>query len=691
MNSYRIGVDIGGTFTDFALFDDESQTARSHKRLTTPADPSEAVIEGCQHILRDAGLAMSDVLLVSHGTTLVTNAIIERKGAPIAMLVTRGFRDLLDMGQERRYDLFDLRLRFPEPVVSRALRFEINERIRHDGSELAPLSFDGVEAFLADAIATRGVEAVAICLLHSYADTANENALAAFIRDRFPDLKISTSASVFPFAREYPRWTTACLNAYVQPLVYRYLETLDKSLRALGFTGRLLIMGASGGSLTPELARQFPIRLLESGPAAGALMSARHARILGADHALSFDMGGTTAKGCLVRSGAPLKRYDFEVARVHEFKLGSGLPVKIPVLDMIEIGAGGGSIASIDARGLIAVGPRSAGADPGPACYGRGGRRPTLTDANLALGYLDAASFLGGEMQLEKSAAETALQEKIAGPLGIDIARAAWGIHEIISEDVARAFRVHASERGVDCRRCAMIVFGGSGPLHGARVARKLHMSRVICPVGSGIMSAFGLLSSPIAFEVARSRRLQLERDAQGELEQIISQLAADAKRMLEDAGASVDETRIETRLDLRYEGQGYEIEIAADRLDAAKLRAVFESEHRRVFGFDFAGRAIEIVNWKVEISGPASEAEIPHRLLIDRDAREALKGLRPAWSSDLQDFAPWPVYDRYAMPPGFTIEGPALIEERESTCVIHAGDRLIVDADLNLVIDVRL
>jgi len=407
---YRIGVDIGGTFTDFALFDARGGKMAIHKQLTTPRDPSEAVIDGVRTLLGRERVAITDVSDVVHGTTLVTNSVIERRGAVTGMLVTAGFGDIMDMGFERRYDLFDLRIKYPTPLVPRRLRIEVPERLRFDGSVETPLDEAAVRA-AADRFVELGVEAVAVCLLHAYANPAHEQRAAAILREAAPTLFVSASADVFPHMREFERWTTTTVNAFTQPMFDRYLQRLENGLAGLGFRGRLYIMASSGGTLTTDTARRFPVRALESGPAAGALLSAWQGRELGLPNLLSFDMGGTTAKGALVRGGEPIKKYSIEVARVHEFRHGSGLPVKIPVIDMIEIGAGGGSIAEVDARGLLRVGPRSAGADPGPACYGRGGKQPTLTDANLVLGYLDAGFFLGGNMKLDREAAERAIAE----------------------------------------------------------------------------------------------------------------------------------------------------------------------------------------------------------------------------------------------------------------------------------------
>lgn len=692
--SYRIGIDIGGTFTDFALFDDERRDIVTYKALTTPAAPERAVLEGVRAVADKAGVAVSDVSMVVHGTTLVTNAAIERRGAPTMMIVTRGFRDVLDIAMEQRYDLYDMRIRFPEPLVPRGLRFEIDERIGWDGAVRRPLVLDGLAPAVEAAIAEHGVRAVAVCLMHSYVNDSHEQAVAAWLASSFPALRVSLSSVVFPFAREYQRWTSTCLNAYVQPLVDEYVDRLEQGLAAAGFGGRFLIMSSSGSTLTSEMARRFPVRMLESGPAAGALMAGRHSRWLGQPQILAFDMGGTTAKGCVVRDHAPLKRYELEVARIHEFKRGSGLPIKIPVIDMIEIGAGGGSLADIDARGVLQVGPRSAGAAPGPACYGRGGREPTLTDANLVLGYLDSASFLGGRMSLDLPAAREAIGQGVGARLGIALERAAWGIHEVINEDVAKAFRVHASERGVDYRRCSMIVFGGSGPIHGVRIARKLHIPQVVCPSGAGVMSAFGLLSSPVGFELVQSLRLPLATLTREEFARTVANLESRVRAQLAGARLEQSDATTELRLDMRYVGQGYEVEVAVPgaELQAAfgRLGELFAQAYATVFGQSFSDKEVEIVAWKVAVQGPVPGGDLAYHLRAEaRPALSACRRARQAYFPDSGGYVDCAVYDRYALAPGDVVDGPALVEEAESTCVLAPGDRALVDSHLNLVITI--
>jgi len=690
--THRIGVDIGGTFTDFALLNDGNGKLAVYKQLTTPRDPAASVLDGCRKLLEANRVPMSSVTAIVHGTTLVTNAVIERKGAVTGVLVTKGFKDVFDIALERRYDLFDLRLKFPDPLIPRPLRAEIDERTGYDGAVSEEVNLDQVRTAVAAMVENDGIEALSVCFLHSYVNPHNEERVAALVRKEFPALSVCTSAEVFPHIREYERWTTATMNAYTQPMVARYLERLESGLEDMRFGGRLYIMASNGGTILPETARRFPVRILESGPAAGALMSAVHGRRMDTPNVLSFDMGGTTAKGCLIRDMEPLKKYTFEVARIHEFKAGSGLPIRIPVIDMIEIGAGGGSLAEVDSRKMIRVGPRSAGADPGPACYDRGGTSPSLTDADLVLGYLDGKFFLGGKMPLSRDKAEAAISESVASKLDIDPVRAAWGIHEIINEDVARAFRVHASERGFDYRGSTMIAFGGAGPVHALRIARKLRIPRVVLPVGAGVMSALGLLASPLSFEVARSNMRRLpELDAK-EFAGLFDPIVDDASSYLRSAGIKDAQITVLRRLDMRYQGQGYELEVALPEGDAAgifaQLPKLFAAAYERVFGMSFLTEPIEIVNWKVEVRGPFPKQHDAHVEGVSGQGAMK-KGEREAYFPEYDGFRPCAVYDRYALKPGDTIVGPGFIEENESTCVVGVGDKVTVDRNLNLVVEI--
>lgn len=690
--TFRIGIDIGGTFTDFAMIDDATGVMAFEKILTTPDDPSRAVLDGLGRIVRDNGVDIADVTTIVHGSTLVTNAVIERKGARTGMLVTKGFRDVLDIALERRYDLYDLRISLPAPIVPRDLRAEIDERLDEEGQVLTPVDFDAVEGAVAGLVADHGIEALAVCFLHSFTNPGQERAVAEFVAGRFPDLYVTYSADALPFMREYERWNTAAVNAYVRPLVDRYLKRLEEGLAAAGFGGSFYIMTSSGGTVTGNLARRYPVRMLESGPAAGVLMATDIARRAGIANILSFDMGGTTAKGSIVRGGVPSKSYEIEVARMHAYKSGSGLPVKIPVIDMIEIGAGGGGIAELDERGLLRVGPRSAGADPGPACYGRGGDNPTLSDANLTLGYYDAGSFLGGTMQLDRDASETTIAGKVAAPLELDLTRAAWGIHETINEDVARAFRVHASDIGFDYRRCSMVAFGGSGPAHAARIARKLRVPEVVYPRGSGVMSAIGMLVSPLSFQLAKSHRTflgALDRDA---FAAYFDALQQEAERTLFPDAGTAPRVTVRRFLDMRYRGQGYEIEVELPEADDtgdlfALLPEKFAEAYARIFSLSYLEEPIEILNWKVEVIGPAPVAAIIAEGATEGEAPRP-RVTRQAYFPDV-GYVDCPVYDRASLGIGAAIEGPAFVEERECTVVLGEGDRARLDRYGNLIAEI--
>jgi N-methylhydantoinase A/oxoprolinase/acetone carboxylase beta subunit len=515
-STYRLAFDIGGTFTDFALLDTETGEIEIHKQLTTPDDPSRASLEGTSTLLKRNQLTAAALQNVIHGTTLVTNALIERKGAKVALLTTDGFRDILALRGEQRYDIYDLALRFPDPLVPRYLRHGVAERTDHAGTVLSPVDRDDVLAAVAriraedanDRAAHGGPElrSVAVSFLHSYRNPANERAAAAIIAKAWPAADISLSSAVAPEIREYERTSTTVANAYVRPLTRDYLRSLAQALATAGYRGRLYLMLSSGGIATVETATEFPVRLIESGPAGGAIGAAFFGDLCGEHDLVAFDMGGTTAKIAMIESGRPSISHQLEVARVHRFKKGSGLPIQFPSVEMLEIGAGGGSIARIDELGLLKVGPDSAGADPGPACYGRGGAQPTVTDAALVLGYLDPGNFLGGAMPLDRAAAERAITEHIAQPLGLSLADAAWGIHQLVVENMASAAKIHIVERGNDPRQYALLASGGAGPIHAASVARLLRQDRVLYPLAAGVLSAIGFLVAPVSFEFSQSQ-----------------------------------------------------------------------------------------------------------------------------------------------------------------------------------------
>ncbi|HEY3847843.1 MAG TPA: hydantoinase/oxoprolinase family protein, partial [Acetobacteraceae bacterium] len=560
-NRYRIGFDIGGTFTDFILLDTARAEIRLHKCLTTPRDPSIGALAGLADLLTAANLAPADITDIIHGTTLVTNALIERSGARLGLITTEGFRDILEMGTEQRYDIYDLFLQFPDPLVPRRHRLEVPERMDRDGNVVTKLDPTAVRA-AAQRLVAEGAEAIAVAFLHAYRNPAHERQAAAIIRAAFPDLAVSISSEVVAELWEYQRTVTTCANAYVQPLMARYLQKLERELHARGFRGQLYLMHSAGGLLSPKTARAFPIRLLESGPAGGGLATAFFGAAAGKPDVISFDMGGTTAKACLIQQGAAEIAPMMEAARVHRFKKGSGLPIKAPVIDMIEIGAGGGSVAVIDEVGLLRVGPHSAGADPGPACYGLGGTQPTVTDANLLLGYYDPGFFLGGRMALDREAAETALGA-VGTRLGLSAIDTAWGIHRLVVENMAAAARIHIVEKGKDPRAYAMVGFGGAGPAHAAEVARVLGVKEVIIPPASGAASALGFLAAPLSFEQVRSHPVKLDApDAAAVIDTTLRALEADARDRLIAAGVAAADIVNERSADMRLEGQMHEINV---------------------------------------------------------------------------------------------------------------------------------
>src|SRR5262245_31094459 len=501
---YVLGVDIGGTFTDFVLIDEASGQVMTGKVLTRTDDLAAGVLDGVRELLARHRIAGSAVRKVVHGTTLATNALIERRGARTALVVTRGFRDILELARESRYDIFDIDLRVPPPLVPRRHVFEISERLAADGSVVQPLAIGEVGGIV-EAIAAENIRAVAVCLLHSFRNPDHERALAAALHAKAPDLAVSLSSDVMPDLREYERASTAVANAYVQPVVRSYLDRLAEGLRAAGIAADLMLIGSDAGTSSRDAALRYPVRLVESGPAGGALAASFLGRRAGEPDVIAFDVGGTTAKVCIIDGGVPERADQFEVARVHRFAKGSGLPLKVPVIEMIEIGAGGGSIARVDELGLLRVGPDSAAANPGPACYELGGELPTVTDADLVLGYLDADFFLGGRMPLSRDRAAEAIRRHVAEPLRISPTRAAWGIHAVVNDNMARAARVHCLERGKDSRDYVLLAYGGAGPVHAAQVAAALGMRRVMYPLRAGVMSALGFLAAPIAFERMRA------------------------------------------------------------------------------------------------------------------------------------------------------------------------------------------
>ena len=678
---YRIGFDIGGTFTDFILLDPETESVRLHKTLTTPDDPSRGALAGLDELVASAGITLAEVADIVHGTTLVTNALIERKGAQLGLLTTAGFRDILEMGTEQRYDIYDLFLQFPTPLVPRRHRLEIRERMDRDGNVVTPLDEAAVEQ-AARFLAAKGIEAIAIGFLHSYRNPAHERRAAEIVRAACPQIAVSISSDVVSEMWEYQRLCTTCANAFVQPLMDRYLRRLEHELRQRGFGGALRLMHSAGGLFAPETARLLPIRLLESGPAGGGLATAFFGALAGHRDVISFDMGGTTAKACLIENGAADVAAMMEAARVHRFKKGSGLPIKAPVIDMIEIGAGGGSVAAIDGVGLLRVGPHSAGAAPGPACYGLGGTEPTVTDANLLLGYYDPGFFLGGRMALDVAAAEAALA-RVGERLGLSALETAAGIHRLVSENMAAAARIHIVEKGRDPRRYAMVGFGGAGPAHAAAVARILGVSEVLIPPASGAASALGFLAAPLSFEQARSLSVRL--DAAAGLvgaEALLAELTRDVSLLLTAAGTAAGDVVVERSADMRLAGQLHEINVplppgTLDPAAVPALRAAFAAAYAARYTQVYDGVPVEIVGLRIRARGPFPALSAREESAAATGA--ALKGSRRAWFEG--GFVEVPIYDRYALGEGATIAGPAIVEERESTTIVPPGDVLSVGA----------
>jgi N-methylhydantoinase A len=670
-NDVRLGVDIGGTFTDVAL--EAAGRRYSAKILTTPEAPERAVLEAIGVVLCDAALVPGDLSIIIHGTTLATNAIIERKGAKTALLTTEGFRDTIEIRHENRFEQYDVNIDLPPPLVPRRLRFPMRERVDARGRVLVPLDETGVSC-LADRLQAEGIEAVAIGFLHSFTNPTHERRAGEILAERLPGLAITLSSDVSPEMREYERFSTACANAYVQPLIGRYIADLEGRLRREGFVCPLFLMLSGGGLTTAETAIRFPVRLVESGPAGGAIFAAEIARQCRLDKVLSYDMGGTTAKICLIDELKPQTNRAFEVARIYRFKKGSGLPLRIPVIEMVEIGAGGGSIARIDRLKRITVGPDSAGADPGPACYGRGGTAPTVTDADLLLGRIDPASFSGGRMALDRAAAEAAVRQDVAEPLGLPVELAALGISEIVDENMANAARVHAIESGKDARGRTLVAFGGAAPLHAARMAEKLGLDRIVVPSYAGVGSAVGFLRAPIAYEIVRSALQRLDQFDAVAANALFAAMRAEAEPIVRSGAGDAPLTETRSAF-MRYRGQGHEIAVPlpprpyrAD--DATLFQATFEQEYRRLYSRIIPGVEIEVLSWVLLLSAPqptGADAAAPNpQPYTPQPVRS-----RPVFDPETGEFIDVAIHERRSLRPGALIPGPAVIVEDETSTVL--------------------
>jgi N-methylhydantoinase A len=674
-----LGIDIGGTFTDIVVFDPSTGHARIGKVSTTPDDPAEGAVDGVRQLLAAHHIAPAQIGRVVHATTLFTNALIERKGARTGLITTAGFRDTLEIGRERKYELYDVFIEMPRPLVPRAWRREVAERLAPDGAVEIPLDIDALLHEAASLVAD-GVESLAVVFLHAYANAVHERLAAAALTRAFPQMSLSLSSDIAPEIREYPRASTTVANAYVRPLAERYLDRLEARLRDLGIAGGFFLMLSSGGLTHVAEAKRAPVQLLESGPAAGALAGAWFGRSAGLDRVLAFDMGGTTAKLALVDGGAPVVGWGFEAARTKRFLRGSGLPIQIATIELIEIGAGGGSIARRSELATLQVGPDSAGADPGPACYGRGGAAPTVTDADLLLGYLNADFFLGGAMRIDAGAASHAV-DGLAETLGMDRLRTAYGIHDVVNENMAGAARVAIAERGRIPHEYALMATGGAAPVHAWQVARKLGVKRLVCPPGAGVGSTIGMLMAQARVDRVASLNVPLAQVDWTEVASVFARLHQEAAAIIASTGAEVTAARAQHLADMRYVGQGSEITVEMPGAMAPEtVRAVFEATYRGLYARTPPGAAIQFVALRLALSAPMPGSG--GRLTQATSDGPARKGTRAVWFPEANGLMETAVYDRYALRPGDAITGPAVFEETESTFVIGPGGRATVLAD---------
>ena len=679
--SIRLGVDIGGTFTDVVL--EHGKKLFSTKVLTTYTTPDDAIIDGMHRVCQQSGIAPARISQIIHGTTLATNALIERRGAKTALITTEGFRDVIEMRTESRFEQYDLNLILPQPLLPRNFRYTIDERMQADGQVLKALHRSDIEA-LVDEIKVAGFESVAVGLLHSYVNDAHERLIAEVLAERMPQAMVSLSSQVSPQMREYERFNTTIANAYIKPLIKSYLARLKGRLADEGANCPIFLMHSGGGIISLENAAEFPVRLVESGPAGGAVFAAHIAARHGLDKVLSFDMGGTTAKICLIKNQTPKTARVFEVARTYRFKKGSGMPISIPVIDMVEIGAGGGSLAHVDSMRQIRVGPESASAEPGPACYGRGGTRPAVTDADLVLGRLDPVNFAGGTIPLDLAASNTALKTQLGDPLEMDSETAAFGLAEVVDENMANAARVHAVENGEDLSEYTMIAFGGAAPLHAGRLCEKLGIERMLVPSGAGVGSAIGFLRAPFSFEANRSQFMRLSDFDAPAITTLLNELKVEATTFVRTCD---EQAKIEAqyKIYMRYSGQGWEIPVQltatqAETPDLATFQALFEREYAVLFGRVVEEMDAEITVWSVNATTPVQSVTlvdvVPSMPLMTTQTRRALFDPATAAVAHALEVL------RSDMTPGTCISGPAVITEDETTIIVPTSRRATTLAD---------
>ncbi|RLM26377.1 hydantoin utilization protein [Brenneria alni] len=678
---WRIGFDIGGTFTDLVLLNDITGYALRHKTLTTPHDPSEGAYTGLTQLVEMAGLQTGDIHTITHGTTLAINALLERRGAKTAFVVTKGFRDVLVLGREYRYDIYDLNGAPAAPLLPRSQSYEINERVTSRGAVVTPLDEQEI-VMLAAELKAQSYEAVAVLCMHAYAWPEHEIRIEALLARELPGVSISVSHKVSREIREYDRGVLTAMNAFVQPKARNYMARLENKLREGGFTCDWLVMGSNGGLMAPKVAAEYPTRIIESGPAGGIVATAAFARKADLKQVLAFDMGGTTAKACVVRNGEPAITTDYEVGRADRLLKGSGLPVKLPVVDMIEIGAGGGSIARVDTLGLLEIGPESASAYPGPACYGRGGELPTVTDANLVLGLLDPDAFLGGRMALDVEAARQAIR-RVAEPLGLSVEDAAWGIHEVANHKMAEALRTHAVEKNVSPAQMTMLAFGGAGPSHAWSLAKLLDVKRVFFPNGAGVYSAFGLLTAPPSADFVRAERCRLQPGIDFEaINALFAEGLDEAFTTLAAANADPATATAQRLADVRYVGQGSELTITPpdtffSQGDVQSLIDAFEAAHMARFGRTLPGLGVEVVNWRGRVQTTPPRLNTSAKQAPEPEAHE--KRLKVYLGRE-QGFGECRVVPRSLLETGRKIDGPALLQEKE--CAIYVGPGAVAHLD---------
>ncbi len=687
-NDIRLGADIGGTFTDVAL--DLRGEVLSAKVLTDQRAPENGVLDGIFQVIQQAGIGLADLDMIIHGTTLATNALIERRGAKTAFITTEGFRDVIEMRTENRFDQYDLNITFNPPLIPRQHRYPVKGRIDAQGRELQPLDESAVEK-LASEISVSDFESIAVGYLHSYLNPAHEQRTREILRSALPDMPISLSAEVSPQMREYPRFSTVCANAYVRPRIERYLNDLQRLLKSEGSVSPIYLIHSAGGLISIETGKEFPVRLIESGPAGGANFAAEISARFGTQKAVSLDMGGTTAKICLIENHKPETSREFEVARSHRFRKGSGMPISIPVIEMIEIGAGGGSIATVDEMARIQVGPESAGSEPGPACYQRGGRQPTVTDADVVLGKIEPNNFAGGSIELSKPASEAAIERDIGEALSLDALTGAFGISEVVDENMSNAARVHAVERGRSIADYEMIAFGGAAPLHAARICEKLGVKRCLIPKGAGVGSALGFLKTPFSYETVLSRVMSLEDFDADAVNQLLSTMIDTAQRFV-SAGTSAS-TSTEITAFMRYQGQGWEIPVPLSSRkfsagDATEFTQRFEDCYCRFFGrtIDLLDDLeIEVVSWSVKIF---ENRKAPQKLSI-LNGKTACSQFewRPVFESESGSMRQFKTIERNDLSPGDRISGPAVIVEQETSTVVASNFHAVVQEDESLLL----